>query len=517
MYENSSEPSYTNVSTRPCRIQYGRWSVDRPPISKQLPDESIAQHSSSFHLPYSQRIKRTLTPNYVNYYPSSSSSSSSHLSNHERPKSTILCDSTLTNHSTFHVNDLRRRYESKTLVGIVKPMVHQRSYTQLNSPNDESKVPDMTMTNSNHHSSVRSLYPPPIPASSVVYRTRPTPPSHNNTNGQPPIAPRRYSSINTNNHALSHRSSRTTSTSSSILGMNELSSTISPNENEQQNDDNMIIVDVKRIEMFYSSVGTLVKAARSVARLYITTTRQLANFEDWSCQQFGVPVWIYNTGANLKRTRQVQLMLAQHESCFAVWSSLISDQAELRLPKDNYITCWLPESNMLAIFKFERNDACRLFFRHYYEILEYERRMNLANPPPLPADNNNNNNNDNDTSQQNNNKEIPRRYSRLRTISNKQDKEQEQQQYELRRCRSLSKIRTVKKSDISGPINFEHVNHISNGSNQQKLRPLSGSITLRSLHASMSQLPNNGTIMERFFNQNKKRASTSFEPRTTAV
>ena len=56
-----------------------------------------------------------------------------------------------------------------------------------------------------------------------------------------------------------------------------------------------IIVDVKRLEMFYGSVGTLVKSARSIARLYITTTRQLANFEDWSCQQLGVPVWIYNT------------------------------------------------------------------------------------------------------------------------------------------------------------------------------------------------------------------------------
>src|SRR5437868_6395338 len=113
-------------------------------------------------------------------------------------------------------------------------------------------------------------------------------------------------------------------------------------------------------------------------------------------------------------------MLAQHESCFAVWSSLISDQAELRLPKENYITCWLPESNTLVVFKFERNDACRLFFRHYYEILEYERRIKLTNPPPLPAENNsshqqNNNNNNNN----NNNKEVPKRYSRLRTISNK--------------------------------------------------------------------------------------------------
>jgi hypothetical protein len=205
-------------------------------------------------------------------------------------------------------------------------------------------------------------------------------------------------------------------------------------------------------------------------------------------------------------------MLAQHESCFAVWSSLIS---ELRLPKENYITCWMPESNTLVVFKFERNDACRLFFRHYYEILEYERRMNLANPPPFPAENNPSQ----QQQQQNNNntKEVPKRLSRLKTISNKQDKEQEQQQFELRRCRSLSKIRTVKKSDISGPINFEHINHISNDCKQQKPRPLLGSLAFRSLHGSMSHLPNTGLITEHFFNKTKHRTSTSFEPRTTAV
>jgi len=137
--------------------------------------------------------------------------------------------------------------------------------------------------------------------------------------------------------------------------------------------------------------------------------------------------------------------------------------------------------------------------------------MNLANPPPLPAENTVQ---QQQTSNSNNNKEIPRRYSRLRTISNKQDKEQ-QQEFELRRCRSLSKIRTVKKSDISGPINFEHVNHISSGSNQE--RRLSGTATLRSLHASMSHLPSNGILTNRSSKQSKKHVSTLFESRTTAV
>lgn len=157
--------------------------------------------------------------------------------------------------------------------------------------------------------------------------------------------------------------------------------------------------------------------------------------------------------------------------------------------------------------KFEYEDACRLFYRHYYEILEHERQQNLPDEHSSQS------------SQQTtrmSNKEIPRRYSRLRTLASKQDKEQQQQQqFDLRRCRSLSKIRTVKKSDISKPINFEHVNHLSGGCNQD--RPLLGTSTLRSLHASMSHLPNNGTLADRCSKQSRQHISNLFQPQTTTV
>jgi hypothetical protein len=299
------------VSSRPCLTQYSRWSLNTPntgtTTSQTLP-ESTGTLSSSFYFPQPQHTKQKPTPDYVNIHPlplpPPSSFSSSHLFNYQRPKSTIFHDFTSANQSTFHVNDFRQRYESKAVVGIVKPMVHQRSYTQLNNNNNkESKIPEL-MISSYHHNSTRSLYPPPPPTtppppssatSSVIYRSRPTP-SFTNINGQPPIAPRRHSSISNSKCLSSHRSSRTTSTSSSIAAaVNELSSTISSHEHEQQHNNNRIIIDIKRLEMFYGSVGTLVKSARSTARLYTTTTRQLANFEDWSCQQYGVPVWIYNT------------------------------------------------------------------------------------------------------------------------------------------------------------------------------------------------------------------------------
>jgi hypothetical protein len=309
MYDNSRAPSYTNVSSRPCLVQYSRWSLDTPTAGTAIsqPQPTAALSSSSFYFPSSQRVKQVLTPHYVNYYPRPRPPPplSSQLFHYQRPKSTVLRDSTSSNQSAFHVNDLRQRYDSKAVVGIVKPMIHQRSYTQLNNNNNnnnESKIPEMII-GSYYHNSTHSLYPPPPPPppptppppSCVVYRSRPTP-SYNNINDQPPIAPRRHSSISNSKCLTSHRSSRTTSTSSSSIAVaNELSSAISSHENEQQKNDDKIIIDIKRLEMFYGSVGTLVKPARSIARLYTTTTRQLANFEDWSCQQHGVPVWIYNT------------------------------------------------------------------------------------------------------------------------------------------------------------------------------------------------------------------------------
>jgi hypothetical protein len=294
MYNNSRVTPYTNRSARPFRVDHSCWSLDTPINVNASSPAPVTVLSSSVYLPHSPPVKPLRTPDYMNCYPPPSQ----YFSNYDRPKSTIICDSISQSPSTFHVNDLRQRYETKAVVGIVKPMIHERSYSQLNSNDNLGKASDLTMTYPYHQNSPRLSHPPPTPvpmsSSSVIYRTRPTLLS-NNLNSQPPIAPRRLSSISTDKRTSSHRSSRTTSTSSSMVGLNELASRASIHETESHNGESTTVVDVKRLEMFYGSVGTLVKAARSIAQLYITTTRQLANFEDWSCQQLGVPVWIYNT------------------------------------------------------------------------------------------------------------------------------------------------------------------------------------------------------------------------------
>ena len=296
MYDHSRLPSSPNVLTGPCDTQFSRWSLSAPTtkavIHPVVPTAMFAS-SSSFCFPQPPpppRAKPTNAPIYVNIRPTVQASSSTlQLSNSERPRSSIFAESA----SIAHLNDLRQRYEAKGVVGIVKPMVHQRSFAQLN--NEANKFPQM-MIGSSHRNSTRSLYPSSSAAaaastSSVMYRSRRLP-SHGHSNGQPPVVPRRYSSISHQKYSSSHRSSRTTSTSSSTAPTNELSSP--PSTPDDEHDETMIL-DVKRLEMFYSSVGTVVKSARSIARLYITTTRQLAGFDDWSCQQRGVPLWIYNT------------------------------------------------------------------------------------------------------------------------------------------------------------------------------------------------------------------------------
>ena len=305
MYGNARLPSEMNVLVHPYDTQLSRWSlhaantmsVISPPAllpskttSFSSSASSSSSSSSSFYLPQSQGVKQTNAPNYVNIRPVHSTSSSHHFATSQRPKSTMIFDLNCTDQSSMaRLNDLRHRYESKGVVGIVKPMIHQRSFNQLSdqqpSNTEKTRGGDFVMENNHnpHHHSTRSLNPSfsssPSPisagtASSVMYRSRRPPLSHGQLNGPPPVAPRRHSSISNNKYLSSHRSSRTTSTSSSIVPMTDLIPSDGEQPQQQQppppNHADTSLLDVKRLEMFYSSVGTMVKSARSIAQLYTT-------------------------------------------------------------------------------------------------------------------------------------------------------------------------------------------------------------------------------------------------------
>ncbi|CAF0823095.1 unnamed protein product [Didymodactylos carnosus] len=515
--------SYPSSQQKQYRLQ-NRWSLDSSPQQTVRPTIT-----STFENPYTNSYfysKQQFYPTQYNNNNNNNNSSESipvsvDQTNHYPPINRYYQPK-----STFNVNDLRQRYEDKTVV-VVQPLINRsksRAHIELinekqhESIKNEQYLLDTDKLQGNddkrygHVSYCNTINrkPPLYPdnnlttcSTPVVYRSKPPLPI------QPPTVPRRHSSI-------CNRISRTISTSSSTFIPDSLYSILSRPESRNLYSD--VEIDVKKIELFYGSVGTLVKAGRSMAHLYTTTTKQMANFEDWSSQQRGIPVLIYNTGANLKRLREIKIILVENGSCFAVWTCLISQQSEIRLPKEGFVSCWLPQQNMLAVLKFDKNDACRLFFRQYFEILECERKcmMNENNRLSPSADDR---------------EKTPRRYSKIRsTVRSIEPKtsifeqkviatKNNGQNNELRRCRSLSKTRLVKKSAISGPVNFEHVNHIANNNrNSITVSQLGGSTSLRCLHSSTSNImnvPDDGYSSNRILYFNKR--ASAYEPRTTEV
>ncbi|CAF0755380.1 unnamed protein product [Didymodactylos carnosus] len=519
-------------SQQKIRLQ-SRWSLDSSPKLRQqqivyptTTTVSDNSYANSYFYPKQQSYPIDYETN------TSSGSFSVSVSQKNHYPTTIRYDrpnSTTVNKPTFNVGELRHRYEDKTVV-VVKPLINRtksQSHAELISDDQHDSIKnEQYLSNTSNlqlnddkrfgqifDNNIINRKPPSYPnalcltpsSTPVVYRSKPPLPI------QPPVVPRRHSSI-------SNRTSRTVSTSScSTLIPDSLHSILSRNQPEDFHSD--VEIDVKKIELFYGSVGTLVKASRSMAHLYTTTTKQMANFEDWSCQQRGIPVLIYNTGANLKRLREIKIILVENGSCFTVWTCLVSQQSEIRLPKEGFVTCWLPQQNMLAVFKFDKNDACRLFFRQYHEILERERKLLMNENHQLPP-------------KADNREKTPRRYSKIRSTARSSEPKvsstleptflatkNNDQNHELRRCRSLSKIRLIKKSAISGPVNFEHVSHIANNNrNSITISQLGGISSLRCLHSStsnISAIPDDGYLSNRLFYLNKR--ASAYEPRTTEV
>ena len=49
-------------------------------------------------------------------------------------------------------------------------------------------------------------------------------------------------------------------------------------------------------------MGTLVHVAQSLATLYMSDFDAMANLKDWKKLYTGVPIWLFNTGVNPKRS-----------------------------------------------------------------------------------------------------------------------------------------------------------------------------------------------------------------------
>jgi hypothetical protein len=126
--------------------------------------------------------------------------------------------------------------------------------------------------------------------------------------------------------------------------------------------------DLLKIASFYQSIGTLVYVARSVATLYTSDFDAMANLRDWKKLYTGVPIWLFNTGMNPKRTRSIRLLISELGSSFTLWDTIVNGASDVRLPKARHITLKSLETGTILALKFDDTSATDEFHQYFVKL-----------------------------------------------------------------------------------------------------------------------------------------------------
>ncbi|UJR30078.1 hypothetical protein I4U23_017621 [Adineta vaga] len=126
--------------------------------------------------------------------------------------------------------------------------------------------------------------------------------------------------------------------------------------------------DVIKIASFYQSIGTLVYVARSIATLYTSDFDAMANLKDWKVLYTGVPIWLFNTGMNPKRSRCIRLIISELGSSFTLWDTIVNGASDVRLPKARHITLKSLETGTILALKFDDTNATDEFHQYFVKL-----------------------------------------------------------------------------------------------------------------------------------------------------
>lgn len=135
--------------------------------------------------------------------------------------------------------------------------------------------------------------------------------------------------------------------------------------------------DILKVESAYRSIGAQVFAARSSCDLYITTAERLSKLEDWILFQQGLPVWLFNSGTNPKRSSRLSLILAEFGSGFPIWQDTINSYSEIKLAREQHITFRLSDRVTLAVMRFYDILASKEFFSFYERLRSDSRHQHV--------------------------------------------------------------------------------------------------------------------------------------------
>jgi hypothetical protein len=164
--------------------------------------------------------------------------------------------------------------------------------------------------------------------------------------------------------------STTTASSSSSSAMSS-SSFSSPNQVKLER---LAEFEIKKIESMYRSIGSLVNVSACTCDFYTTTSEQIANLlnDCWKLEMNSiVPVWIFDTGFNLKRTKQLRLLFVDRFTSFPLTQNpiIIDKHNQLKNPNnDKRLTFTLRNKQLVCLVQFYDFFSCQEFFKFYMDL-----------------------------------------------------------------------------------------------------------------------------------------------------
>lgn len=161
---------------------------------------------------------------------------------------------------------------------------------------------------------------------------------------------------------------------------------------------------IERIESLYSSMGSHIYVSPCLVRLFILTDIQVCSLEQWKFIHRGYPIWLYNTGLNPRRSSELLLIIVDEKTGFILWSDRITSISNIIQPTNLTLSFRHSLNNSSIMLRFEYLDE--KLFQRFYSYLK------------------------------------------------------QNQFYTENNFRKKISKRFIRKSDISPPCHFKHLNHI---------------------------------------------------------
>ncbi|OQR67578.1 hypothetical protein BIW11_13441 [Tropilaelaps mercedesae] len=205
--------------------------------------------------------------------------------------------------------------------------------------------------------------------------------------------------------------------------------------------------ELEQIQHCYRSQKTSVYVASCLANLYFSRTDQQGNPVTWELSSCGVPVLILDKGESRARTtRQLQIILAEKGTGFALWRDKIDNLSQYKCPGEeaSFQTMYLSYDHREMIgLSFDREDAAQEFFETVSDLCADPKNISLSMP------------------------KLSKKKSRSKS----------------RKASKTPDKRRLAKSEISSPICFQHITSVD-VMDREKLNSLSSLVHTLSLDVS---------------------------------